>query len=91
MVHYSALMAILLETDSRKRISLAKLGIDEASYFLAEQRADGTILLVPAEVRPKVLETVERAIPDWEAAAAETEMPQPSSEWESIKRKALGD
>jgi len=82
-------VTILLETDSRKRVSLAKLGVGEASYFLAEQRPDGTIILVPAEVRPKVLEIVERAIPDWETAAAETEQPEHSSEWDAIKREML--
>jgi len=67
-------MSILLETDSRKRISLARLGAEQSSYYLAEQRPDGSILLVPAEVRPKVLDTIERVVPDLDAAAEWNEL-----------------
>ena len=78
-------MSTLLETDSRKRISLAKLGVEDSKYYLAECRADGSIVLRPAEVRPKVIEVVDRAIPDWRTnAATETEV-KPSAEWQRVR------
>ena len=76
--------SVLLETDSRKRVSLARLGVEKSTYFLAEQRDDGSILLVPAEVRPKLLDVVERVVPDLDAAAATTDV-QARAEWKALR------
>ena len=78
-------MDILVETDSRKRISLAKLGVEESRYYLADCRPDGSILLRPAEVRPKVMDVIDRAIPNWrETVATETDV-KPSPLWEQVR------
>lgn len=44
----------LLELDSRRRGSLAKMGRPEDTRYLVEVQDDGTIILTPAEVTPKV-------------------------------------
>jgi len=84
-------MSILVETDARKRISLAKLGVDDTKYYLAECRADGSILLRPAEVRPKVMDIVERAHPDWEETLVNETDVKPSAEWERVREGFIAD
>jgi len=85
-------MSHLLETDGRRRVSLARLGVEKDSYFLAERRDDGSILLTPAEVRPKVLEVVERVVPDADAVAAlGADDVRRSDEWEAAKAEVLKD
>ncbi len=73
-------MSVLLETDGRKRISLARLGAEQSEYYIAERRDDGSILLVPAEVRPKVLDVIERVAPNWRDAVEVTDVSE-RSEW----------
>lgn len=41
----------LVEVDARKRVSLG--GLVQHRYYLAKVESDGTIILTPAEVRPK--------------------------------------
>ena len=86
---YNRRVAHVLETDARRRISLAKLGVEESSFFLAEARADGSILLTPAEVRPKVLDKVDNAFPGWEAATADVGEAKASALWDAIKAEAI--
>lgn len=78
-------MSILVETDARKRISLAKLGVDDTRYYMADRRPDGSILLRPAEVRPKVMDTIDRVMPDWRTTTANETDVKPSAEWERIR------
>ena len=40
----------LVELDSRRRVALGKLGRAEHTRYLAEDQADGTIILTPAVV-----------------------------------------
>jgi len=80
-------MSILIETDGRRRVSLARLGVEADTYYLAERRANGTIVLVPAEVRPKVFDLVDEAVPGWDEAKAPTpEDVSPNAMWEQIKK-----
>jgi len=82
-------VSILIETDSRRRVSLARLGVEADTYYLAERRSDGSIVLVPAEVRPKVLDVVDRLAPDWRESVADPTPPQPSEVWEQIRGEAI--
>jgi len=77
-------MQFIVESDSRRRLSLARLGVEKDAVYLAERRDDGSIVLTPADVRPKVLEVVERVFPDLdELAAIDTGEPDPL--WDAAK------
>lgn len=84
-------MSILVETDGRRRVSLAKLGVEADTYYLAEKRDDGTIVLVPADVRPKVFEVADRLVPGWDASDEPSGDARPSALWEQIKAEYAGD
>ncbi len=44
---------VLIEVDSRRRLSLRRLADDGDTYFFAQKRPDGSILLTPADVAPR--------------------------------------
>ena len=44
---------VLIELDSRRRLSMRRLAEENDRYFLAQKRSDGTILLTPADVAPR--------------------------------------
>ncbi len=44
---------VLIELDSRGRLSLRRLAEEDDRYFLAQKRPDGSILLMPADVAPR--------------------------------------
>lgn len=56
---------VLLELDSRRRVALSGLCGPDDRYFLASRRADGALVLRPAEVRPKVVADLDRVSPGW--------------------------
>lgn len=57
-------MQRVLETDSRGRVSLRKLGIDSNTYFQATVLESGNVLLEPLEFRTALEASLERTMPD---------------------------
>lgn len=77
----------MVKPDGRGRIPLARFVSDLADQYLVKVSANGVISLVPATVRPAVLDEVETIVPSFEAdlAVAVESDAGSSSFWESVR------
>ena len=85
---------VLIELDSRRRLSMRRLAEEEDQYFLAQKRPDGSILLTPADVAPRRpivndddADVVTDAIVDLRDRVNGEESPKKSSWWEQRRQQ----
>lgn len=63
-------MSKVIETDSRGRLSLKKLGIESHSHYRVSVLEGGTVLLEPVVFKTALETTLEAALPDIESTIA---------------------